>query len=213
MNDETSAQEIGMDRPAVRGGAEPPYRVCLARPIVCAGRDDCSGEGSCRFSSVILQGLSSRARKRGRQITAFHLAGDFCDLHTYVLKTLPDSVVAMTACEVAIVPHAQLDGYFVNPIAWRVYSGHRRLLMHRFSANGRFNRASISKCAPGPLVLRAVPPLQNGRIDQGYDLFTACHADRSKRRFGAVARPHEPHLRCFTFRRACDLCPANRDNP
>jgi CRP-like cAMP-binding protein len=67
------------------------------------------------FSSVILQGLSSRQKvleNRARQITAFHLAGDFCDLHTYVLKTLPDSVVAMTACEVAIVPHAQLDRIF-----------------------------------------------------------------------------------------------------
>jgi len=90
--------------PAVRGGAEPPYRVCFARPIVCSGRDDCSGGGSGNFSSVILQGMSSRQKvleNGARQITAFHLAGDFCDLHTYVLKTLPDSVVAMTACEVA----------------------------------------------------------------------------------------------------------------
>ena len=64
------------------------------------------------FSSVILEGLSSRQQvlKNGaRQITAFHLAGDFCDLHTYLLKTLSDRVVAMSACEVAIVPHAQLD--------------------------------------------------------------------------------------------------------
>ena len=51
------------------------------------------------FSSVILEGLS-------------HLAGDFCDLHTYVLKTLPDSVVAMSACKVAIVPHSELDKIF-----------------------------------------------------------------------------------------------------
>ena len=67
------------------------------------------------FSSVILEGLSSREKilKNGaRQITAFHLAGDFCDLHTYVLKTLPDSVVAMSACKVAIVPHSQLDKIF-----------------------------------------------------------------------------------------------------
>ena len=67
------------------------------------------------FSSVILEGLSSREKilKSGaRQITAFHLAGDFCDLHTYVLKTLPDSVVAMSACKVAIVPHSQLDKIF-----------------------------------------------------------------------------------------------------
>ena len=38
------------------------------------------------FSSVLLKGLSARQKvlKTGdRQITAFHLAGDFCDLHTY----------------------------------------------------------------------------------------------------------------------------------
>jgi len=37
------------------------------------------------FSSVLLKGLSARQKvlKAGnRQITAFHLAGDFCDLHT-----------------------------------------------------------------------------------------------------------------------------------
>ena len=67
------------------------------------------------FSSVILEGFSSRQKvleSGARQITAFHLAGDFCDLHTYVLKTLPDSVVAMIPCEVAIIPHAKLDRIF-----------------------------------------------------------------------------------------------------
>jgi CRP-like cAMP-binding protein len=78
------------------------------------------------FSSVLLKGLSARQKvlKRGdRQITAFHLAGDFCDLHTYVLKTLPDSVVAMSECEVAVIPHAQLDkivrdSYHVARLLW-----------------------------------------------------------------------------------------------
>lgn len=67
------------------------------------------------FSSVILEGLSCRQKvlKSGaRQITAFHLTGDFCDLHTFMLKTLPDSVVAMSACEVALVPHSRLDKIF-----------------------------------------------------------------------------------------------------
>ena len=64
------------------------------------------------FSSVILSGMSCRQKvlsNGARQITAFHLAGDFCDLHTYVLKSLPDSVVANSECEVAIVPHFELD--------------------------------------------------------------------------------------------------------
>jgi CRP-like cAMP-binding protein len=64
------------------------------------------------FSSVILEGLACREKVLGsgeRQITAFHLSGDFCDLHTYMLKTIPDSVKAITPCRVAIVPHKRLD--------------------------------------------------------------------------------------------------------
>jgi CRP-like cAMP-binding protein len=78
------------------------------------------------FSSVLLKGLTSRQKlmmSGDRQITAFHLAGDFCDLHTYVLKTLPDSVVAMSECEVAIIPHDQLekifrDSYHIARLLW-----------------------------------------------------------------------------------------------
>jgi CRP-like cAMP-binding protein len=64
------------------------------------------------FSSVILEGLACRQKIMAsgeRQITAFHLSGDFCDLHTYMLKTIPDSVVAITPCRVGLVPHERLD--------------------------------------------------------------------------------------------------------
>lgn len=63
------------------------------------------------FSSIILDGFCCRQKvlKSGsRQITAFHLPGDFCDLHAFMLKTLPDSAVAITACRVATVPHERL---------------------------------------------------------------------------------------------------------
>jgi CRP-like cAMP-binding protein len=64
------------------------------------------------FSCVLLNGLACRQklmRSGERQITAFHLTGDFCDLHTYILKTLNDSVVAITPCRVGLVPHRNLD--------------------------------------------------------------------------------------------------------
>jgi len=67
------------------------------------------------FSSIIVQGISNRQKvleSGARQITAFHITGDFCDLHTYVLKTLPDSVVAMSDCKVATIPHDKLDRIF-----------------------------------------------------------------------------------------------------
>jgi CRP-like cAMP-binding protein len=64
------------------------------------------------FSTIIIEGLACRQkvlRSGDRQITAFHLTGDFCDLHTYLVKTIPDSVVGITACRVALVPHERLD--------------------------------------------------------------------------------------------------------
>src|SRR5262245_10701731 len=104
------------------------------RIVACVSRVQSFGPGETiipaddpvDFSSVLLKGFSNRQlvlQSGKRQITAFHLAGDFCDLHTYVLKTLPDSVVAITECEVAIVPHAQLDqivrdSYHVARLLW-----------------------------------------------------------------------------------------------
>ena len=78
------------------------------------------------FSSIILQGMSCRQKVLNdgqRQITAFHLAGDFCDLHTYLLKSLPDSVIAMSPCEVATISHNRLDkivreSYHVARLFW-----------------------------------------------------------------------------------------------
>ena len=115
------------------------------------------------FSSVLLKGLSARQKvlkKGNRQITAFHLAGDFCDLHTYVLKILPDSVVAMSECEVAVIPHAQLDkivrnfiSYYPPPLG---IHADRRIDV---SPMGRFNRKAISGSAVGAFILRAFPSL------------------------------------------------------
>jgi CRP-like cAMP-binding protein len=77
-----------------------------------AGDEIVPADKPVNFSSVILKGLACREKvlKSGeRQITAFHLSGDFCDLHTYMLETIPDSVKAITPCEVGIVRHVRLD--------------------------------------------------------------------------------------------------------
>lgn len=71
-----------------------------------------SADEPVKFSTVLLEGLACREKVLAsgqRQITAFHLSGDFCDLHTYMLKTIPDSVKAITACKVAIVSRGRLD--------------------------------------------------------------------------------------------------------
>jgi len=77
-----------------------------------AGEEIVPADTPVDFSSVIIEGLACRQkvlRTGDRQITAFHLTGDFCDLHSYRVKSVSDSVVAMTPCSVGVVPHARLD--------------------------------------------------------------------------------------------------------
>ena len=115
------------------------------------------------FSSVLLKGLCARQKvlnAGNRQITAFHLAGDFCDLHTYVLKILPDSVVAMSECEVAAIPHAQLDKIVRAPPL-----GINADRCIRLPPMDRFNRKAISGRAVGAFVLRAFPSFSDDRAN------------------------------------------------
>lgn len=62
-------------------------------------------------SCLILHGLTAREvylRDGQRQITAIHVPGDFVDLHALTLKLMDHSVVALTDCEAAFVPHYDL---------------------------------------------------------------------------------------------------------
>jgi len=44
-----------------------------------------------------------------RQIVALLIPGDFCDLHATVLGHMDHGIVALTACQVAYIPAAQID--------------------------------------------------------------------------------------------------------
>lgn len=62
-------------------------------------------------SCLLLTGFAARAvylENGTRQITAVHLSGDFVDLHALLLKVMDHSVLALSACSAAFVPHAQL---------------------------------------------------------------------------------------------------------
>jgi CRP-like cAMP-binding protein len=62
-------------------------------------------------SSLLLDGIAARYKVLGggrRQISALHIAGDFVDLHSFLLKVMDHGVVALTACTVAGVPHETL---------------------------------------------------------------------------------------------------------
>lgn len=62
-------------------------------------------------SNLILEGFAYRYKVLGdgrRQITAFHTAGDFVDLHSFLLKKMDHSVGTLTRCRVAFFPHDKL---------------------------------------------------------------------------------------------------------
>lgn len=62
-------------------------------------------------SCLLLEGMAARYKMLGggrRQISALHVAGDFVDLHSFLLKTMDHGVVALSPCTVAMVPHETL---------------------------------------------------------------------------------------------------------
>jgi len=69
-------------------------------------------QGSSPDESVLLvKGLTARAntlRDGGQQITALHLPGDFVDLHSFLLRTMDHSVIALVDCTVTTLAHDKL---------------------------------------------------------------------------------------------------------
>lgn len=64
-----------------------------------------------QHSTLLLDGLICRYKdlKNGqRQVTELHVAGDFADLHSFTLKRLDHSIMTLTPCRVAILPHENL---------------------------------------------------------------------------------------------------------
>lgn len=63
-------------------------------------------------SCLLLDGFAARYKivsNGRRQISALHVAGDFIDLHSFLLKTMDHGVSALTTCRIAHVPHATLE--------------------------------------------------------------------------------------------------------
>ncbi len=73
---------------------------------------DLVSEGSRPVRSMLVAtGLTCRYRmlpSGQRQLTAFHLPGDFVDLHSFLLKEMDHSVGALTDCTIITFPHDRL---------------------------------------------------------------------------------------------------------
>lgn len=62
-------------------------------------------------STLLLSGAMCRymdARDGYRQLVAYHIPGDFLDLHGYPLQRLDHDIATITEAEVAVVPHERL---------------------------------------------------------------------------------------------------------
>ncbi|AJP74461.1 Crp/Fnr family transcriptional regulator [Sphingomonas hengshuiensis] len=62
-------------------------------------------------STLLLEGLMCRYKDLSdgqRQITEIHVPGDFADLHSFTLKHLDHSMMTLTPCTIAKVPHTEL---------------------------------------------------------------------------------------------------------
>lgn len=62
-------------------------------------------------SLMLMSGFSLRAKMAAdgqRQIVEINVAGDFVDLHGFILKRLDHEIVAAGRCDIAAIPHSEL---------------------------------------------------------------------------------------------------------
>ena len=86
--------------------------LCDDERIVRAKQDILSEGERPDHVHVILEGWAARYKTLSdgsRQIVAYLIPGDFCDLHVAVLGQMDHGIVALTRCRVAYIPSADLD--------------------------------------------------------------------------------------------------------
>jgi CRP-like cAMP-binding protein len=100
----------------LRDQLHPEERVALAESVTAqkwhpAGSEIVRQGASPDESTLLLQGLTGRMitlLDGGQQIAALHIAGDFVDLHSFLLRRMDHSIVALTDCAATTVPHSRL---------------------------------------------------------------------------------------------------------
>lgn len=80
-------EEVPSDKIVVRSGEELNFSILLLDGLMCRYKDLRNGE---------------------RQIMALHVAGDFLDLHSFLLKRLDHNVMSLVPCRIAVVQHTTL---------------------------------------------------------------------------------------------------------
>ena len=123
----------------------------MTRERQVAKGEDLVREGSRPTSSTLLiQGFAARykiTQGGSRQITALHVAGDFVDLHAFLLKTMDHGIVALSPCRVVSAEHGQLtqiteDSPHLARLLWLDTLVHGSIHRAWIVAMGRRSKAS-----------------------------------------------------------------------
>lgn len=91
--------------------------MCSNMRQVEAKRDIISEGDKPEHVHVILEGWAARYKvlpDGSRQIVAFLVPGDFCDLHVTILRRMDHGIVALTPAKVAFVPHKVMEDLPIN---------------------------------------------------------------------------------------------------
>lgn len=90
----------------------------VVKPRLVNRGEDIVREGDRPTESILLlDGFAGRynlLRNGKRQITAIHVPGDFVDLHSFLVKKMDHSVLAITPCSIGFVSHEILRGISEN---------------------------------------------------------------------------------------------------
>ncbi|MDW6026510.1 Crp/Fnr family transcriptional regulator [Mesorhizobium sp. BAC0120] len=86
---------------------------CIDQVVAYDRGETIIAEGSSpSVSCFVVEGFAARTKELAdgtRQIMAFHIPGDFCDLHSFLLAVMDHSVEALSPCRVAKVSHAKIE--------------------------------------------------------------------------------------------------------
>jgi CRP-like cAMP-binding protein len=114
-----------------------------ARRVPC-GEDVVESGKSNRGMTVLLSGMACRYRMSEsgrRQISTFHLPGDFCDSYGFVLPEWDEAVEALTDCWIDTVSYEEVDRLLnrhanISIALWRNMAVEARILRERLAVQG-----------------------------------------------------------------------------
>jgi CRP-like cAMP-binding protein len=88
------------------------HDICGDTRDIPAGRDIIRQGDRPESVHLILDGWAARYKvvpNGGRQITAYLIPGDFCDIHVTILREMDHGIIALTPATVAFIPHEAME--------------------------------------------------------------------------------------------------------